>query len=72
MYLKGATHFNFSDAALSRPSALSKLLGALGPIDQKKALRSVSEYSREFLDTHVWQSQQQHTGNYPEVEALEL
>jgi hypothetical protein len=51
--LRRSGHFNFSDQALYRNSHVFRLLGAIGPIDERRALIVTSEYVRRFFDVYL-------------------
>ena len=49
----GARHFNYSDMALLKDRYIFRLFGALGPIDQRKALGITSSYVRDFFNLYL-------------------
>ncbi len=52
--IRGARHFNVSDMAfLRRPVFLSRAVGAIGPLDRRRALKIVEDYVAAFFDTHL-------------------
>jgi predicted dienelactone hydrolase len=51
--LRGAEHFNFFDQALLTEPTLWRLFGAMGTIDQVRALEVTRRYVRAFFDTHL-------------------
>ena len=53
LLLDGAAHFNFFDQALQSEPTLWRLVGALGPIDQTRALEVTRRYLRAFFDSHL-------------------
>ena len=53
LLLDGAAHFNFFDQALLSEPTLWRLFGALGPIDQPRALEVTRRYLRAFFDRHL-------------------
>jgi len=46
-------HFNFSDAALLKEPHLSRLVGAIGSIDERRALAITTDYVRGFFDRYL-------------------
>jgi predicted dienelactone hydrolase len=50
--LRGARHFNFSDAAVLF-SPIMKATGMLGPIDGRRGLEITSDYVRAFFDQYL-------------------
>ena len=53
MTLSGSRHFNFSDQALLGEPHVFRLVGAMGPIDQRRALVVTGEYVRRFFDVFL-------------------
>lgn len=53
LLVRGAQHFNFFDQALLTQPTLWRLVGALGTIDQARALAVTRRYVRAFFDTHL-------------------
>jgi dienelactone hydrolase len=49
----GCRHFNFSDHALLKNYYFSRLLDALGPIDNRRGLAITSDCLRTFFDIHL-------------------
>ena len=45
--------FNFSDAALLKEPHLSRLVGAIGSIDERRALAITTDYVRGFFDRYL-------------------
>jgi hypothetical protein len=68
----GAHHFNFSDQALFKEPHISKWVGLLGSIDQRRALSVTADYVRAFFDTHLKNTPDAlmtgPSSQYPEVE----
>lgn len=48
--LQGSRHFNFSDQALTKNTAVAKAVGMLGPIDERSALAAMSDFVGAFFD----------------------
>jgi len=48
--LIGSRHFNFSDQALTKNTAVARKVGMLGPIDERRALAAASDFVRAFFD----------------------
>jgi predicted dienelactone hydrolase len=48
--LLGSRHFNLSDQALTKNTAVAKAVGMLGPIDERRALAATSDFVRSFFD----------------------
>ena len=51
--LRGAEHFNFFDQALLTEPTIWRWFGAMGSIDQARALEITRQYVRAFFDTHL-------------------
>jgi predicted dienelactone hydrolase len=70
--IHGARHFNFSDTALLKERHISKWIGFLGPIDERRALAITSDYIRAFFDAELKNSPDDlmrgPSAKYPEVE----
>ncbi|MDQ6768867.1 MAG: family membership [Gemmatimonadota bacterium] len=69
--LRGSRHFNFSDQALLGEPHVFRLVGAMGPIDQRRALIVTGEYVRRFFDVFLGGASDTllaASGAYPEIE----
>jgi hypothetical protein len=53
LLLRGAEHFNFFDQALLTEPTIWRWFGAMGSIDQTRALEITRQYVRAFLDIHL-------------------
>jgi Platelet-activating factor acetylhydrolase, isoform II len=53
LLLQGASHFNFFDQALMTEPTIWRLFGALGGIDQARALDVTRRYVKAYFDTHL-------------------
>jgi hypothetical protein len=51
--IRGPRHFNFSDQVLLKDRYLSRMLGALGPMDQRRGLVVTAACVRTFFDVHL-------------------
>jgi hypothetical protein len=51
--LLGSRHFNFKDKALLKEQRLFRLVGALSPINERRALAILSNYIRGFFDIYL-------------------
>jgi predicted dienelactone hydrolase len=67
----GARHFNFSDQALIKDSHITRLIGAIGPIEERRGLAITSAYIRWFFDIYLKKaantSLKKPLPDYPEV-----
>ena len=53
LLLHGAEHFNFFDQAILTQPTIWRLFGAMGSINQIRALEVTRRYVRAFFDTHL-------------------
>ena len=53
LVLAGSRHFNFSDMALTKNTRIAKVVGLLGPIDERQALATTSQWIRSFFDRYL-------------------
>jgi len=53
LLLRGAAHFNLFDQAMLSEPTVWRLVGALGAIDQGRALEVTRRYVRAFFDVHL-------------------
>lgn len=51
--LDGSRHFNFSDHCLTKDRLLSRVVGAVGPIEARRGLAIASDCVRTFFDVHL-------------------
>ena len=75
--IRGTRHFNVSDMALLRsPAFLSRIVGAIGPIDRRRALTITSDYLAAFFKEHLRRESsailQVPSPPYPEVRKVEF
>lgn len=73
----GTRHFNVSDMAFLRsPVFLSRAIGAIGPLDRRRALRITDDFIAAFFDTNLKKKDskilQLSSSNYPEVQKLDF
>jgi len=53
LLLRDAGHFNFFDQAILTEPTIWRLFGAIGAVDQTRALAVTRRYVRAFFDTHL-------------------
>jgi predicted dienelactone hydrolase len=51
--LRGSRHFNFSDQSLLRDRYFMRIVGAVGPVGERRGLAITSTYLRTFFDVHL-------------------
>ena len=51
--LRGSGHFNFSDQSLLKDRFLTRLVGAIGPVGERRGLAITSAYLSAFFDVHL-------------------
>jgi hypothetical protein len=51
--LLGSRHYNFADATLLTEIHFGRLVGMVGPIDQRRALAVTRRYVRAFFDRYL-------------------
>ena len=70
--INGARHFNFSDQALLKDSHMTRLFGAIGPIDEHRGLAITAECIKSFFDVYLKNSPKtvlkKQLSHYPEVQ----
>ena len=68
--LLGSRHFNFSDQALTKNTAVARAVGMLGPIDERRALAATSDFVRAFFERWLKGARDEFHGlatKYPDV-----
>jgi pimeloyl-ACP methyl ester carboxylesterase len=51
--LRGSRHFNFSDQCLLKDRYLARIVGAVGPVGERRGLAITSAYLHTFFDVHL-------------------
>lgn len=51
--IQGSRHFNFSDQALLKDGHLGKLVGMIGPMDERRFFVITTTYVHTFFDVHL-------------------
>lgn len=51
--IEGSRHFNFSDQALLKDGHLGKLVGMIGPMDERRFFAITTAYVHTFFDVHL-------------------
>lgn len=51
--IQGSRHFNFSDQALLKDGHLGKLVGMIGPMDERRFFAITTTYVHTFFDVHL-------------------